>query len=100
MPKSSSIGECYQIWKKENQNSLNPLTFHRYNNLLQRHLIPQFFNTPAEDITEHEIDCFVSKKQEENMSEVTLDLNILSESGQEKEVSKLWRKKNRICWIL
>ena len=36
MPKSSSIGECYQIWKKENQNSLNPLTFHRYNNLLQR----------------------------------------------------------------
>lgn len=77
MPKSSSIGECYQIWKKENQNSLNPLTFHRYNNLLQRHLIPQFFNTPAEDITEHEIDCFVSKKQEENMSEVTLNMLIM-----------------------
>lgn len=76
MTKSSSIGECYQIWKKENQNSLNPLTFHRYNNLLKRHLIPHFFNTAAEDITEHEIDCFVSRKQEE-MSEVTLNMLIM-----------------------
>ena len=27
----NSISDCYQIWKKENQNTLNPLTFHRYN---------------------------------------------------------------------
>lgn len=77
MIKSSSIGECYQIWKKENQNSLNPLTFHRYINLLKRHLIPHFFNTAAEDITEYEIDCFVSRKREENMSEVTLNMLIM-----------------------
>ena len=77
MQKSSSMDECYQIWKKENQNSLNPLTFHRYNNLLKRHLIPYFFNTVAEDITEHDIDCFVSRKQEENMSEVTLNMLIM-----------------------
>lgn len=77
MTKSSSIGECYQIWKKENQNSLNPLTFHRYNNLLERHLLPCFSNTAAKDITEQEIDCFVSRKQEENMSEVTLNMLIM-----------------------
>jgi len=77
MAKSSSIGECYQIWKKENQNSLNPLTFHRYSNLLERHLLPCFSETAAEDITEQEIDCFVGRKQKENMSEVTLNMLIM-----------------------
>lgn len=77
MAKSSSIGECYQIWKEENQNSLNPLTFHRYNNLLERHLLPCFSNTAAEDITEQRIDCFVSGKREENMSGVTLNMLIM-----------------------
>ena len=77
MTKSSSISECYQIWKKENQNSLNPLTFHRYNNLLERHLLPCFSDTAAEDITEQQIDCFVGKRQEENMSGVTLNMLIM-----------------------
>jgi len=77
MAKSVSINECYQIWKKENQNILNPLTFHRYNNLLQRHLLPCFLNTAAEDITEQEIDSFVETKRKENMSGVTLNMLIM-----------------------
>lgn len=77
MAKSSSISECYHVWKKENQNILNPLTFHRYNNLLERHLLPYFSNTAAEDITEQEIDSFVDRKQKENMSGVTLNMLIM-----------------------
>lgn len=77
MIKTVSISECYQLWKKENQNSLNPLTFHRYNNLLERHLLPYFSDVAANDITEQDIDCFVSRKQEENMSKVTLNMLIM-----------------------
>lgn len=77
MAKEYLIGDYYQIWKKENQNNLNPLTFHRYNNLLEKHLLPYFADTSAKDITEQEIDCFVSKKQSENMSEVTLNMLLM-----------------------
>lgn len=77
MAKVYSIGECYQIWKKENQNSLNPLTFKRYSNLLERHLLPGFSDIAAKDITEQKIDSFVSKKQSENLSEVTLNMLLM-----------------------
>lgn len=77
MTKTDSISVCYQVWKKENQNSLNPLTFHRYSNLLERHLLPYFLDTAAEDITEKDIDIFVNEKQKENMSEVTLNMLIM-----------------------
>ncbi len=77
MVKSFSVGESYQIWKNQNQNSLNPLTFHRYNNLLEKHLLPYFADIIARDITEQEIDCFVDRKQKENMSEVTLNMLIM-----------------------
>lgn len=77
MAEAYSIGECYQIWKKENQNSLNPLTFHRYSNLLERHLLPSFSSIAAEEITEQKIDLFVGCKQKENMSEVTLNMLIM-----------------------
>lgn len=77
MKKPNSISDCYQIWKEENQNNLNPLTFHRYNNLLERHLLPYFRDTAAGDITEQQIDLFVAKKQSENMSEVTLNMMIM-----------------------
>lgn len=73
----NSIGDCYQIWKKENQNTLNPLTFHRYNNLLERHLLPYFADAAARDITEQEIDLFVNKKKSEGMSEVALNMLIM-----------------------
>jgi Site-specific recombinase XerC len=77
MAKENLISDCYQIWKKENQNSLNPLTFHRYNNLLEKHLLPYFRDTLAEDITEKDIDIFVDEKQQENMSKVTLNMLIM-----------------------
>ena len=77
MVKSFSIGESYQIWKNQNQNSLNPLTFHRYNNLLEKHLLPYFRYTAAQNITEKDIDIFVIEKQQENMSEVTLNMLIM-----------------------
>lgn len=72
-----SINDCYHIWKKENQNILNPLTFRRYNNLLEKHLLPYFTDVLARDITERDIDDFVNKKQKENMSEVTLNMLIM-----------------------
>lgn len=77
MAKTDSISACYQVWKKENQGSLNPLTFHRYSNLLERHLLPYFLDTAAGDITEKDIDVFVNEKQKENMSEVTLNMLIM-----------------------
>ena len=77
MAETQLIGECYQSWKKENQNALNPLTFHRYSNLMERHLLPYFSDTAAGNITEQEIDVFVRGKQEENMSEVTLNMLIM-----------------------
>ena len=73
----NSISDCYQIWKKENQNTLNPLTFHRYNNLLERHLLPYFSDTAAHDVTEQEIDVFVNRKKSEGMSEVALNMLIM-----------------------
>lgn len=74
---TSVISDCYQIWKKENQNTLNPLTFHRYNNLMERHILPYFANTTAQDITEKEIDMFVNEKKAEGMSEVSLNMMIM-----------------------
>jgi len=71
------IRDCYQIWKKENQDTLNPLTFHRYNNLLERHLLPYFADTAAQDITEQEIDTFVNEKNTEGMSKVALNMLIM-----------------------
>lgn len=77
MTKSASIGDCYEAWKKMNQNILNPLTFHRYSNLVEKHLLPCFADVLAQDITEQEIDDFVEKKQNENMSKVTLNMLIM-----------------------
>lgn len=73
----NAISDCYQIWKKENQNTLNPLTFHRYNNLLERHLLPYFSDAAAQDITEQDIDMFVNEKKSEGMSEVALNMMIM-----------------------
>lgn len=73
----NSISDCYQIWKKENQNTLNPLTFHRYNNLLERHLLPYFADTVVQEITEQKIDLFVNEKKTEGMSEVALNMLIM-----------------------
>lgn len=77
MTERYSIGACYQIWKTENQDTLNPLTFHRYSNLVEKHLIPYFTDTAVEDVTEKDIDIFVREKQKENMSEVTLNMLIM-----------------------
>lgn len=77
MAEDLSINDCYQIWKKENQDGLNPLTFNRYNNLLERHLLPYFSDTAACNISEKDIDVFVSKKKNEIMSDVTLNMLIM-----------------------
>lgn len=53
------------------------MTFHRYKNLLEKHLLPSFADIAAADITEEDIDIFVSKKKEENISEVTLNMLIM-----------------------
>jgi len=77
MAKSDSIGICYELWKKENQNILNPLTFRRYDHLLERHLLPYFENIAAGDITQEDIELFLFRKQEENMSPVTLNMLLM-----------------------
>lgn len=77
MAEACLIRDCYQSWKEENQNTLNPLTFHRYSNLMERHLLPYFSDTAAGDITEEDIDVFVRGKQKEHMSEVTLNMLIM-----------------------
>lgn len=77
MTETYLISDCYQSWKRENQDSLNPLTFRRYSNLMERHLLPYFSDTAASDITEEDIDVFVREKQKENMSEITLNMLIM-----------------------
>lgn len=77
MAKSDSIGICYALWKKENQTILNPLTFRRYTHLLETHLLPYFENVSAEDITMEDIEVFLSRKQKENMSPVTLNMLLM-----------------------
>lgn len=77
MEKQDSIGTCYELWKKRNQDILNPLTFRRYANLIEKHLLPYFADISAQDITEQDIDIFVERKQSENMSKVTLNMLIM-----------------------
>lgn len=77
MEKVYSIKDCYKSWTDINKDSLNPLTFRRYTNLMEKHLLPYFADTAACQITEKDIDIFVGKKQEENMSEVTLNMLIM-----------------------
>ena len=77
MAETHLLGDCYQLWRRENRNALNPLTFHRYSNLMERHLLPCFSDTAAENISEKDIDVFVKGKQEEHMSEVTLNMLIM-----------------------
>jgi len=72
-----SLNDCYEIWKKSNQNKLNPLTLRRYTNLVENHLLPYFENTEVKDITEKDIRTFLEKKQEDGMAEVTRNMTIM-----------------------
>ncbi len=77
MTKLDSISICYELWKKENQNVLNPLTFRRYAHLMERHLLPYFENISIQNITEDDVEQFLSEKQKENMSPVTLNMLLM-----------------------
>lgn len=72
-----SLNNCYEIWKKDNQNKLNPLTLRRYTNLVENHLLPYFENTKVKDITEKDIQIFLDKKQKDGMAEVTRNMMIM-----------------------
>jgi len=72
-----SLNDCYEIWKKSNQNKLNPLTLRRYTNLVENHLLPYFENTAVQDITEKDIKIFLERKQEDGMAEVTRNMTIM-----------------------
>lgn len=72
-----SLNDCYEIWKKNSQNRLNPLTLRRYTNLVENHLLPYFENIAVQDITENDIRIFLEKKQEDGMAEVTRNMTIM-----------------------
>ena len=72
-----SLNDCYEIWKKNSQNKLNPLTLRRYTNLVDNHLLPYFENIAVRDITEKDIKIFLDKKQKDGMAEVTRNMIVM-----------------------
>lgn len=70
------INDCYELWKQMNQTNLNPLTFRRYTNLLETHLLPYFEYTAMQSITEKDIHTFLKQKQEEDLAEVSRNMLI------------------------
>lgn len=70
------INDCYELWKQMNQTNLNPLTFRRYTNLLETHLLPYFEYTAMQSITEKDIHTFLKQKQEEGLAEVSRNMLI------------------------
>lgn len=72
-----SLNDCYEIWKKNSQNKLNPLTLRRYTNLVDNHLLPYFENIAVRDITEKDIKIFLDRKQKDGMAEVTRNMIVM-----------------------
>ena len=53
-----TIKDCYEIWKEEKQNTLNPLTYIKYNSLAQNYLLPELGNRKVEQLTMEDVECF------------------------------------------
>ena len=70
------MNDCYKLWKQTSQTKLNPLTFRRYTNLLETHLLPYFENIAVQNITEKDIHTFLKRKQEEGLAEVSRNMLI------------------------
>ena len=66
------MGECYQVWKKDNENKLNPLTFLKYSNLAEKHILPRFGKVSVREITIQDIDAFVEEMRNHKFSEVNI----------------------------
>lgn len=77
MTKLFYLNDCYEIWKKDSQYKLNPLTLRRYTNLVENHLLPYFENIGVKDITEKDIKAFLDKKQRDGMAEVTRNMTVM-----------------------
>ena len=72
-----SINDCYQLWKETDQNHLNPSTYHRYTNLMEKHLLTYFADVKLCDITHKDINLFFEKKKEDGMSEVAMHMLLM-----------------------
>lgn len=68
---------CYESWKEENKNSLNPLTYQRYTNIAEKHLLPYFTCTRMCEITDAGIRKFIELKQSEGLSSATISMIVL-----------------------
>lgn len=71
------MDECYQVWKKDNENKLNPLTFLKYSNLAEKHILPRFGQVSVREITIQDIDVFVEEMRNNKFSEVNINLLIM-----------------------
>lgn len=71
------MDECYQVWKKDNENKLNPLTFLKYSNLAEKHILPRFGQVSVRKITIQDIDAFVEEMRNNKFSEVNINLLIM-----------------------
>lgn len=71
------MDECYQVWKKDNENKLNPLTFLKYSNLTEKHILPRFGQVSVREITIQDIDAFVEEMRNNKFSEVNINLLIM-----------------------
>lgn len=71
------MDECYQVWKKDNENKLNPLTFLKYSNLAEKHILPRFGQVSVREITIQDIDAFVEEMRNNKFSEVNINLLIM-----------------------
>lgn len=71
------FADCYQSWKTENEKKLKPLTFKRYSNIAEKHLIPFFADARIEDITEEKVTQFIQLKEGERLSLPSIKMCIL-----------------------
>lgn len=74
MTNELSINDCYKLWKEANQKHLNPSTYHRYTNLMEKHLLTYFSDVKLCDITDTDINLFFENKEKDGMSEVAMHM--------------------------
>ncbi len=72
-----SINDCYRLWKETEQNRINSSTYHRYRNLMEKHLLTYFADVKLCDITHKDINVFFEKKKEDGMSEVAMHMLLM-----------------------
>jgi integrase len=76
LPQSQPFQKAYATWKQKYADELNPLTYRRYTNVAEKHLLPCFSDTILSDITDSMVSDFVKAKQAEGNSAATIDMAV------------------------